>query len=79
MTKLDGTTKGGIVFAISDELGLPVRFVGTGEGEDDLNPFDAEAFVEALFECSRNNLKTNLDRRCCKTRFNGGSPSKPSG
>jgi fused signal recognition particle receptor len=50
LTKLDGTSKGGIVFAISDELGLPVRFVGTGEGEDDLNPFDAEAFVEALFE-----------------------------
>ncbi len=38
LTKLDGTSKGGIVFAISDELGLPVRFVGTGEGEDDLQP-----------------------------------------
>jgi fused signal recognition particle receptor len=50
LTKLDGTSKGGIVFAISDELGLPVRFVGTGEGEDDLQPFDPEAFVDALFE-----------------------------
>jgi fused signal recognition particle receptor len=50
LTKLDGTSKGGIVFAISEELGLPVRFVGTGEGEDDLQPFDAEAFVDALFE-----------------------------
>jgi fused signal recognition particle receptor len=50
LTKLDGTSKGGIVFAICDELGLPVRFVGTGEGEDDLNPFDARAFVDALFE-----------------------------
>jgi fused signal recognition particle receptor len=50
LTKLDGTSKGGIVFAISDELGLPVRFVGTGEGEDDLQPFDADAFVDALFE-----------------------------
>jgi fused signal recognition particle receptor len=50
LTKLDGTSKGGIVFAISDELGLPVRFVGSGEGEDDLSPFDAEAFVDALFE-----------------------------
>jgi fused signal recognition particle receptor len=50
LTKLDGTSKGGIVFAISDELGLPVRFVGTGEGQDDLNPFDPRAFVEALFE-----------------------------
>jgi fused signal recognition particle receptor len=50
LTKLDGTSKGGIVFAISDELGLPVRFVGTGEGEDDLQPFDSVAFVDALFE-----------------------------
>jgi fused signal recognition particle receptor len=50
LTKLDGTSKGGIVFAISDELGLPVRFVGTGEGEDDLSPFDPDAFVDALFE-----------------------------
>ena len=50
LTKLDGTSKGGIVFAISDELGLPVRFVGTGEGEDDLQPFDPDAFVDALFE-----------------------------
>jgi fused signal recognition particle receptor len=50
LTKLDGTSKGGIVFAICDELGLPVLFVGTGEGENDLSPFDAEAFVEALFE-----------------------------
>jgi fused signal recognition particle receptor len=50
LTKLDGTAKGGIVFAISDELGLPVRFVGTGEGEDDLSPFDPYAFVDALFD-----------------------------
>ncbi len=50
LTKLDGTSKGGIVFAICDELSLPVRFVGTGEGEDDLSPFDPDAFVEALFE-----------------------------
>ena len=38
------------MFAICNELGLPVRFVGSGEGEDDLSPFDPEAFVEALFE-----------------------------
>jgi fused signal recognition particle receptor len=50
LTKLDGTSKGGIVFAICDELRLPVMFVGTGEGENDLSPFDAEAFVEALIE-----------------------------
>ncbi len=50
LTKLDGTSKGGIIFAICNELHLPVRFVGSGEGEDDLSPFDPEAFVEALFE-----------------------------
>jgi fused signal recognition particle receptor len=49
LTKLDGSSKGGIVFAICDQLGIPVRFVGTGEGADDLAPFSAEAFVEALF------------------------------
>jgi fused signal recognition particle receptor len=50
LTKLDGTAKGGIVVAIVRELGLPVRFVGTGECADDLVPFDAEAFVTSLFE-----------------------------
>jgi fused signal recognition particle receptor len=50
LTKLDGTAKGGIVVAIVRELGLPVRFVGTGESADDLVPFDAEAFVASLFE-----------------------------
>ncbi len=49
LTKLDGTSKGGIVFAICDQLGIPVRFVGTGEGEADIAIFSAEAFVEALF------------------------------
>jgi fused signal recognition particle receptor len=50
VAKLDGTAKGGVVFAIAQELGLPVRFVGTGETLDDLAEFDAEAFVEGLFE-----------------------------
>ncbi len=50
VAKLDGTAKGGVVFAISQELGLPVRFVGTGETLEDLAEFDAEAFVEGLFE-----------------------------
>lgn len=48
LTKLDGTAKGGVVVAVKDELGLPVRFVGVGEGIDDLQPFDAETFAEAL-------------------------------
>ncbi|MCS7259763.1 MAG: signal recognition particle-docking protein FtsY [Anaerolineae bacterium] len=49
LAKLDGTAKGGVVFAIARELGLPVRFVGTGEQLSDLEEFDAEAFVDGLF------------------------------
>jgi fused signal recognition particle receptor len=48
LTKLDGTAKGGMAIAVKDMLGLPVRFVGVGEGLDDLQPFDAEAFAAAL-------------------------------
>ena len=48
LTKLDGTAKGGVVLAIAKEMGVPVKFVGLGEGIDDLQPFDAEAFAEAL-------------------------------
>ena len=50
LTKLDGTAKGGIVFAIKRELGLPVKFIGVGEGVNDLKPFVPEEFAEALFE-----------------------------
>lgn len=50
LTKLDGTAKGGMVFAIGKELGVPVRFVGTGEKIEDLMPFDSDSFVEGLFE-----------------------------
>ena len=49
LTKLDGTAKGGIIFAISKKLNLPIRYVGIGEGADDLKPFDAKLFVTALF------------------------------
>ena len=49
LTKLDGTAKGGIVVAIAQELGIPVKMIGVGEGIDDLQPFDADEFVEALF------------------------------
>jgi fused signal recognition particle receptor len=49
LTKLDGTAKGGIVFAIEQELGLPVRFVGTGEKADDFAEFDPKAFVDGIF------------------------------
>ena len=50
LTKLDGTAKGGIVIAVQRELGVPVKFVGLGEGVDDLAPFDPEEFVDALLE-----------------------------
>ena len=49
LTKLDGTAKGGIVIAVADTLQLPVKFIGVGEQVDDLMPFEAEPFVEALF------------------------------
>jgi fused signal recognition particle receptor len=50
LTKLDGTARGGIVVAVQRELGVPVKLVGLGEGPDDLAPFDAEAFVDAILE-----------------------------
>ena len=50
LTKLDGSARGGIVLAVEAELGIPVKFVGVGEGLDDLVPFDPGDFVEALFE-----------------------------
>ncbi|MBO7253978.1 MAG: signal recognition particle-docking protein FtsY, partial [Clostridia bacterium] len=50
MTKLDGTAKGGIVFAVKRELGIPVKYIGVGEGIDDLRPFVPEDFVKAIFE-----------------------------
>lgn len=50
LTKLDGTAKGGVVIAIQDSLGIPVKFVGVGEQLDDMQPFDPEQFVEALFD-----------------------------
>nr|WP_240945977.1 signal recognition particle-docking protein FtsY [Pseudomaricurvus alkylphenolicus] len=49
LTKLDGTAKGGVIFALSQKFGIPVRFIGVGEGIDDLQPFEADAFVQALF------------------------------
>ena len=50
LTKLDGTARGGVVLALKDELGVPVKFVGVGEQIDDLQPFDAQNFAAALFE-----------------------------
>jgi fused signal recognition particle receptor len=50
MTKLDGTAKGGILFAIAHELGIPFRYIGVGEGIDDLRTFDAQQLIEAMFQ-----------------------------
>lgn len=50
LTKLDGTAKGGILFALAQRIGLPIRFIGVGEQLEDLRPFDADAFVDALFD-----------------------------
>ena len=54
LTKLDGTAKGGIIFALARHFGLPVRYIGVGEGIDDLRPFNAEEFTRALFQREQN-------------------------
>ena len=53
LTKLDGTAKGGVIFSIAQKLKLPIRFIGIGEGIDDLRPFDANDFLEALFSVDK--------------------------
>ena len=50
LTKLDGTAKGGIAFAVEAEFAIPIKLVGVGEGVDDLTPFDPDEFVDALFD-----------------------------
>ena len=50
LTKLDGTARGGVILAISNEFKLPIRYIGIGEGADDLRPFDAKSFVDALLQ-----------------------------
>jgi len=49
LTKLDGTAKGGVIFAIADQFAIPIRYIGVGEGIEDLRPFKADDFIEALF------------------------------
>ena len=57
IAKLDGTSKGGVVLAIQNELGLPVLFIGTGEGVNDLSPFEPELFVNALLKSSSKEVR----------------------
>lgn len=49
LTKLDGTAKGGVIFAIADQFNLPIRYIGVGEKIEDLRPFNADEFIDALF------------------------------
>ena len=58
LTKMDGTAKGGIAVAIHSELGIPVKYIGVGETIDDLQKFDADAFVNALFDIDEKDLHT---------------------
>jgi fused signal recognition particle receptor len=55
LTKLDGTAKGGVVIGISDELEVPIRYIGVGEGMDDLIPFETKAFLDSLFKDQQSN------------------------
>jgi fused signal recognition particle receptor len=48
LTKMDGTAKGGVALAVAFETGIPIRYLGVGEGMDDLRPFEPQAFVEAI-------------------------------
>ncbi|HCB99827.1 MAG TPA: signal recognition particle-docking protein FtsY, partial [Ruminococcaceae bacterium] len=57
LTKLDGTARGGVVLAIKQELGIPVKYIGVGEQIDDLQPFDSKAFVDALFAQEETEIK----------------------
>lgn len=57
LTKLDGTAKGGIIFAIAKKLAIPIRFIGVGEAIDDLQPFSAVEFVQALFATEKNSVE----------------------
>ena len=59
LTKLDGTAKGGIVFAITKELQLPIKLLGVGEKADDLKPFDSKVFVNALLESEDGEVVSN--------------------
>lgn len=69
LTKLDGTAKGGVVLAIREELGLPVKLIGVGEQIDDLQPFDAQEFAEALFD---RNDEDDEERRAADARIAAG-------
>ena len=70
LTKLDGTAKGGIAIAIQSELGIPVKYIGIGEQDDDLQRFDPDMFVNALFEKGEEKLKMLELKRFLKAAYN---------
>ena len=61
VTKLDGSSKAGFLFSVRTDLNVPILFTGLGEGEDDLVPFNAEEFVNALFDESKEGSKDSTD------------------
>lgn len=60
ISKLDGTAKGGVIFAIADKFGIPIRYIGVGEQIDDLRQFDAKDFIDALFS-DNNAIKDKVE------------------
>ena len=62
MTKLDGTARGGILVAVAEKFGLPVHFIGVGEGVDDLEPFAARDFAAAIAGVSQEDLRTRASQ-----------------
>ena len=68
LTKLDGTAKGGVVVAVRQTMNLPVKFVGVGEALDDLQPFDADTFVESLFRVTPN-VRSNFWSMCLHSQW----------
>ena len=77
MTKLDGTARGGILVAIADKFGLPVHFIGVGEGIDDLEPFAARDFAEAIAGVEREALPNRPDPDSTRTNVTK-PPLRPS-
>ena len=61
ITKLDGTAKGGIIFSIAKQFAIPIRYIGIGEGIDDLKDFDAKSFVAALFTAEDNPAENSIE------------------
>lgn len=59
LTKLDGTAKGGVIFSIADQFNIPIRYIGVGEKIDDLRPFIADDFIEALFDSDKNDSENS--------------------